>query len=194
MGPLVGIGITHSAAIRTHTDSRTAPSIKTSIQRYSALSRALLADGYKVSLFTNGAQEDEEMLDLVVKELHRQNVSDVVRHDRPQTPLGLIEQIGRFDALISHRLHANIVAYSLGVPAIALSWDSKVDAFLESVGLGSRLADGTLASIDAIQNKLGRALAETDTPNNPVNIGTDARQAIREVLESVLDELKHPAA
>lgn len=37
-----------------------------------------------------------------------------------------MQEIAGFRAIIAHRLHANIIAYSLGIPSVGLSWDHKV--------------------------------------------------------------------
>ena len=37
--------------------------------------------------------------------------------------------------MIAHRLHATILAFSYGVPAVGLRWDDKLTAFFGSVGL-----------------------------------------------------------
>ncbi len=42
-----------------------------------------------------------------------------------------MQTISCFDAVISHRLHANIISYSLLIPSIALVCDSKVKAFAD---------------------------------------------------------------
>lgn len=42
--------------------------------------------------------------------------------------------IGRCDAVVAHRLHAQMFAHDEGVPVFGLSWERKADVFLEQIG------------------------------------------------------------
>ena len=57
----------------------------------------------------------------------------------------LLSIVGNMDLLISIRLHALIFAGVMGVPMIGISYDPKVDRFLESVG---EQPVGTLEDVD----------------------------------------------
>lgn len=57
----------------------------------------------------------------------------------------LLSIVGNMDLLISIRLHALIFAGVMGVPMIGISYDPKVDRFLESVG---EKAVGTVEDVD----------------------------------------------
>ena len=65
----------------------------------------------------------------------------------------LLSIVGNMDLLISIRLHALIFAGVMGVPMIGLSYDPKVDRFLESVGEQSA---GSLEdiSLEALMEKI----------------------------------------
>lgn len=45
-----------------------------------------------------------------------------------------MEQISEFSSLISFRLHSHIVAASLNIPAVGISWDEKIKFFYENIG------------------------------------------------------------
>lgn len=83
--------------------------------------------GWEPVFFTNGAAEDEAFLDAVVA--HLQQNASVRRLPRPTSPRGLVLSIADFNAVVAHRLHANIVAFALGIPAVALVWDAKILGF-----------------------------------------------------------------
>ena len=104
-------------------------------QRISAyfleLARQASASGYQVHLFTNGAPEDEALKDMLAADL---GPGLVLNLPRPTLPAQLVANISRCDSIIAHRLHANIVAYSLDIPSIGLSWDSKVRSFFSLTG------------------------------------------------------------
>jgi len=56
----------------------------------------------------------------------------VFRECRPREIMGIINQM---DAIIGMRLHSLIFAVNCSIPAVGLSYDPKVDAFMEEVGL-----------------------------------------------------------
>ncbi|MDD4601534.1 MAG: polysaccharide pyruvyl transferase CsaB [Negativicutes bacterium] len=76
----------------------------------------------------------------------------------------LLSLIGNFDMLISVRLHALIFASVMHVPMIGLSYDPKIDRFLETIG--ERHA-GTLKSIqtEPLMNKVKAMWPEINRPN-----------------------------
>ena len=72
----------------------------------------------------------------------------------------LLSLVGNLDMLISIRLHALIFAGVMHVPMIGISYDPKIDRFLESVGdcqvgtLKSVTADGLLAKVRQLWPKI----------------------------------------
>lgn len=52
------------------------------------------------------------------------------------SPIQVQERIGRMDAVIAMRLHAGILAATMGVPPMMISYDPKVDAFARQLGIG----------------------------------------------------------
>ncbi|WP_211464146.1 polysaccharide pyruvyl transferase family protein [Collimonas silvisoli] len=95
------------------------------------LARQASASGYQVHLFTNGAPEDEVFKNMLAADL---SPGQVLNLPRPALPAQLVANISRCGGVIAHRLHANIVAYSLDIPSIGLSWDSKVQSFFSLTG------------------------------------------------------------
>lgn len=140
--PLVGVCITHPAVLRHHAGDAAQLDEAGAIACYVAMVENLAENGSDVVCFTNGAGEDEVMLQLVRGALAaapsgQSRVRFAPRADNPQI---LAELIAGLDALVAHRLHAAIVAYSYGVPAVGLRWDDKLAAFFGTVGLGAHTA------------------------------------------------------
>jgi polysaccharide pyruvyl transferase WcaK-like protein len=52
-------------------------------------------------------------------------------HVRPDVMKGVI---GEVQAMVAHRLHAQIFAWSMNTPLLGLSYERKSDAFLDEVG------------------------------------------------------------
>lgn len=72
----------------------------------------------------------------------------------------LINIIANLKGLIAFRLHANIIASSLGVPSVGLEWNEKVRFFFSSVGRAERSIafpdwnpEATLAAFDRALNE-----------------------------------------
>ncbi len=52
-------------------------------------------------------------------------------------PIQVQERISRMEAVIAMRLHAGILAATVGVPPMMVSYDPKVDAFARQLGIGN---------------------------------------------------------
>lgn len=101
-----------------------------STEFYSDLIDKLYKKEFAVSIFSNGAPEDEQLKN----KIHNRNLEKIHHcYPKPLTPSDLKNHISEADIVIAHRLHANIIAYSLGIPSIGLNWDSKVKSFFTAV-------------------------------------------------------------
>lgn len=130
--PLIGIGITHPSTLKLHSDQKAdIQSTSDWIMFYAELARALIAKGIEVELFTNGAGDDVMFAHLIADAWQDQSISPnrVTVADKMTHPRDLAMCIAKYDAIIAHRLHANIVAFSYGIPHVGLAWDSKMRGF-----------------------------------------------------------------
>lgn len=128
---------------------------------WSDIIKALEAEGIKYKLFTNGLRQDEEFLtDLLVyigKEDKREELSLPSAENAKQ----LVEYISGFSSLIATRMHANIIAFSLGIPSVAFVWNHKLRFFGESIGCKERYLEYTqLKDTKYIVNMLKKAQTE----------------------------------
>jgi polysaccharide pyruvyl transferase WcaK-like protein len=155
--PVVGVGITHPVVLQHHgrgpSDS---PKI---VELYRSLVRELLASGYDVTCFSNGAREDQTCLDNVVGSIDAAG-DRLTRAPDCKTPQELAQLVGSFDAVIAHRLHACVLAYSYGVVHIGLNWDPKLAAFFANVGRSQYLVDFNPETVRTIPELLDSARAE----------------------------------
>ena len=99
--------------------------------------KALLEkNNHDYRFFTNGAFLDEVFLrDFIVS--HSIPDKHVLRYINNSQKL--VEEIGKFRAVITFRLHASIIAYSMEIPSVALAWNEKVTYFYRLVGLSDRV-------------------------------------------------------
>lgn len=99
---------------------------------YEQIIRKLLKMGYSCCVFTNGYSKDIQFGQLLSKRLGLlENVEFCLYVDSGEK---LVQTIASFKALITARLHSIIVAYSLDIPSIGISWTEKVTDFLKLVG------------------------------------------------------------
>lgn len=103
------------------------------------LIRYLDAAGIPWQLFGNGNAEDLAVMTAVYRRVRPQAEAPAVCS--PRTPGELLSCIAACRGLISCRLHSHILAYALGVPAVAVAWDDKVPAFAQKAGRGEACVD-----------------------------------------------------
>jgi len=136
-GDRVGVCITDPRILGHHADGSIAGGDRPADEFYTDIVAALLEKGHRVCLFSNGASEDADLLDTIaaserLKTWQRTGAVSVA--PRPTTPAELVATIAQLKAVIAHRLHACIVAYSYGRPVVGLGWDQKLQSFFALVG------------------------------------------------------------
>lgn len=72
----------------------------------------------------------------------------VIDKNRPAEEL--IGLIGRMEVMLAERLHSLIYAANAFVPTVGLSYDTKVDAFMEYIGIGTGIPVDNFIARDAI--------------------------------------------
>ena len=111
-----------------------------------------LAADFDVVLFTNGDYSDRVFLNELWSFLPPGNPS-ITRAPVPTRPEDLASLIRSADVLVSHRLHANIIAYSYGIPSVGLGWDTKIKEFFSMCRRDAFFLDGERLSTAAIVAK-----------------------------------------
>jgi polysaccharide pyruvyl transferase WcaK-like protein len=190
--PLVGLGITHPALLRHHADEHTIEQDDVLIDLYLSLVHRLVAAGYDVVCFSNGAAEDEAIL-AVMRGLfftadpatHRVRVAP-----RCNGPRDLAMLIAGFDAVIAHRLHACILAYSYKIPHVGLMWDSKVPAFFAMVHRDRYVLPLNASTKAAIVPLLEQAVGEGIDDVVHARVLAEATHGIRQLTDGLARALQ----
>lgn len=117
-----------------------------------------LAEDFNVRLFSNGSYEDRVFLDEVWTELAQRQLP-ITCEPTPERPEELAALIKNADVLVSHRLHANIIAYSYSIPSVGLGWDAKVKEFYSLCRRDAFFIDGNSLSSMTITQKARAARA-----------------------------------
>ena len=155
--PVVGLGIMHPTLARYHSNERPVPT-RSQREWLIQFASACLAQGWTLRLFTNGSPEDEAYLKAIAADLRACPGAERIRTEpRFSTPAQLAQFVSGLDLMFAHRLHANIAAYSYGVPQIGFSWDSKLASFLDQVGRGDCLVT---AGVDSVEATVGLGVRE----------------------------------
>lgn len=105
-------------------------------------------------LFTNGSIYDYKCARQILEELNysRGQIKDYLQQ-RPKRPNKLVENISQFELIISFRMHSQIIAATLDIPCIAISWDKKIQYLFEKLGYPERCINISI-SPEKILNQL----------------------------------------
>ena len=152
---IIGLGITNPSVLALHSGRDATLLAKETRDFWIELCSNLHSRGYVPKLFTNGPADDEAFLENIYKATEDMGV---MRAPRPKVPADLVATIASLQALAAHRLHANIVAYSLKIPHVAFHWDQKLDSFMHLVGRDEYLADASKTNANTIADSLTAAM------------------------------------
>ncbi len=87
-------------------------------------------DNIDWEVFCNGNPIDYAFCKYILKITNE----DIKRlHKRPTSQQELVSTITNYNKIISMRLHSLIIAYSFDIPAVAISWDQKVEEFYKKI-------------------------------------------------------------
>ncbi|MEL6985783.1 MAG: polysaccharide pyruvyl transferase family protein, partial [Actinomycetota bacterium] len=151
---------------------------------YRGLVIELAERGHQVRLLCNGAAEDRAAVEAIAS---HQGVAELTASGRvevaptPQTGAELAGLVAPCAAVIAHRLHACILAYSYRVPVVGLSWDSKLDAFFESVDLENLLISDPLVRSAAAADLVEAAMARGIDPEAHAAVVKECRHGLQRV-------------
>ncbi|RUM99559.1 polysaccharide pyruvyl transferase family protein [Pseudaminobacter arsenicus] len=185
--PTVGICVTHPVILRRHAGISFSQVPLRSVSAYRDLARDLARRGYKVLLFTNGAREDQSFLDKVMQDPASAELiasGHLQAAPRPREPAELLAILQPLSAIVAHRLHASIVAYSFRIPHVGLGWDSKVKSFFKAVGRDRFLVEGDHRPPE-IAASVAAAIAEGIDPALHAHQLEQARQGIDRLLDNL---------
>lgn len=181
----IGLGISHPKELAAYAPDPKSFSSSTMINFWLELARGLVADGKLPVIFTNGAGEDEAFMSEVEARLQASQIA-YEKVKRPLRPAEMVATIASVSSLISHRLHANIIAYSLGVPSVALNWDPKVRAFANVAGRNRWCLDAG-ASPDECKSAVLRTLDEGVDAVHKQKLKDRARSEVGLMLKALGD-------
>ena len=183
----IGLCVTDPAILRYHADSAVAGAGEGGIGFFRDLAAAIVDAGHRVTLFCNGAEEDRAALDAVIADpgVAAMVLTGVVSlAPPPATPRDLALTIAGMKAVVAHRLHACIVAWSYGLPVVGLGWDRKVESFFASVGAEAAFAGGDGVAAAAVADRLTAALKLRPDPGHHARVLAETEAAVAAAVQS----------
>lgn len=186
----VGICVTDPVILQRHADARTASIPFSAVSAYRDLIGMLLDDDHRVTLFCNGAREDQAFAQRIINSVSKHRAVKLGTMDisrRPLLPEDLVRTIQSMDVVLAHRLHACIAAYALGVPHVGLGWDKKVEGFFNSVGRENYFVKDALLPPEQIASMLKTAQIEGIDALRHEAIVAEARAGISNMRRHLVD-------
>lgn len=162
----VGFCVSSPLALSLHSSEAT---ILYGVSFYIDKIKTLIDGGRRVSLFTNGLEEDDLFMRVVMdKYVSIYGTTDsLVMENRFLKPEQLVKFISSCEYIFAHRMHACIVATSYGIPAFGFGWDVKLESFYRDskishlfVSANEASAANCLDLINAVDPILVRKTAE----------------------------------
>ena len=139
----LGLCITDFSLLAHHATGSVAGAAQSGRDFYISIAEAAAARGLTVCLFCNGAAEDAALLADVAADprIRSLRATGAVRvPETPTTPTELVAIIAGCAAVVAHRLHACIVAYSYRRPIVGLGWDAKLESFFDTAGVAAHFS------------------------------------------------------
>ena len=133
---VVGIGViseqAYKSVVREEEKARCVVNGGTLIDFWLSIIEYLEKRQIKWKVFTNGGMADYELaLKLMERGGYTKEEKLMKRAVKPQM---LVEQISSFKVVMAHRLYALIIASSLEIPVVAITWSNKVIKYSEKIG------------------------------------------------------------
>lgn len=104
---------------------------KSVVKSFAEFVQLLSKNNYVPVMMPMDAEEDVKIIDAIAK-IHGGKVPDI---RGLTTPAQFQQRVGRMEAVVAMRLHAGILASTMGIPPMMVSYDPKVTAFSNLMGL-----------------------------------------------------------
>ncbi len=157
------------------------------VELFSGIARTLAERGYDYEFFTNGLPGD---IKLGKKILEAMGLPETYLVERPTDDRVLYETINGYRGLITCRMHSSIAAFTLGLPAVILSWNDKVVKLMEIIGYPERAV--TMENFDAetIVDRFEQALAEGVGQEQIDAMKARARESVCDYIELLMEAVR----
>ncbi len=180
----IGLCVTDPHILTYHAEGR--KSAVSGKDVFADIALALVASGYRVTLFCNGAAEDRSALVAIQTKpaiASAMAQGQIAVEEPPSTPTELATIIGQLSAVVAHRLHACILGYAFQRPIVGLGWDRKLESFFQSVGLDNAFLPASDLSPQNVVQRLEAAQAAGIDPARHAAVLAETRVAINGIFD-----------
>ncbi len=108
------------------------------LELWQGIIKELEARGYRWKLYVNGLRSDYDFAVEILQYLGREAEADILLAPRPVESRELVALTASFAGIIACRMHANIIAYALGIASVGLVWNEKMVFWGERIGCPER--------------------------------------------------------
>lgn len=129
---LIGIGLVRGTALQSYNVNFTPENW---VDLFAGIALELQNRGFDFQFFTNGLRSDYRLGQQVLVKL---GLGPEFLVDRPTDAKVLYQTISGYSGLITCRMHSSIAAFSMGIPSVILSWNKKVDKYMDIIGYPHR--------------------------------------------------------
>lgn len=144
------------------------------------------ANQIKWKIFNNGDVGDYKFAEKICKKLGEPIENRVVT---PTNPKELVNIISGFYGIITSRLHSCIVAYSLNIPFIAISWNNKLQYFGKEIGLPKRIIGEEEFDKKIILERFNCAVEEGYDMEFKEKFRSTSKSYIEKYVDSIKEEM-----
>lgn len=108
------------------------------LELWQGIAKELEAHGYRWKLFVNGLRSDYDFAVEVLQYMGKDPKDASLLAPRPIQGRELAETVASFAGVVACRMHANIIAYALGIASVGLVWNDKMRFWGERIGYPQR--------------------------------------------------------
>lgn len=130
------------------------------LEMLAALTKNLEARGVKWQLFVNGMKSDYEFAQEALAYMGKDGKPGEYIAARPVESRELVELISSYKGIAAYRMHANIIAYSLGIPSVGIVWNDKLKFWGERIGYPERFLTKENFDGEIIADRLCKSVDE----------------------------------
>lgn len=131
---------------------------------WQGIAAELEARGYKWKLYVNGLRSDYDFALEILQHMGRESEASTLLAPRPTESRELVSLTASFAGVIACRMHANIIAYALGIPSVGLVWNDKMVFWGERIGRPERFLTSSQFEPKRIVQSLMEAMASGVPP------------------------------
>jgi len=108
------------------------------LELWQGITKELEARGYEWKFYVNGLRSDYDFALEILEYMGRESEASRLLAPRPVQSRELVGLTASFAGVIACRMHANIIAYALGIASVGLVWNDKMVFWGERIGCPER--------------------------------------------------------